>query len=54
MLCSSCHHMIHREGWQILPSPNDVWFIPPPHIDPAQVPRLGGRARFELREDRAA
>jgi len=54
MLCSFCHHMIHREGWQILPSPNDVWFIPPPHIDPAQVPRLGGRARFELREDRAA
>ncbi|WP_235934224.1 HNH endonuclease signature motif containing protein, partial [Agromyces humi] len=45
MLCSFCHHMIHREGWQILPSPNDVWFIPPPHIDPAQVPRLGGRAR---------
>ncbi|MDR6905057.1 hypothetical protein J2X63_000743 [Agromyces sp. 3263] len=54
MLCSFCHHMIHREGWQILPSPNDVWFIPPPHIDPARVPRLGGRARFELREERAA
>jgi hypothetical protein len=54
MLCSFCHHMIHRDGWQIHPSPNEVWFIPPPHIDPAQVPRLGGRARFELREDRAA
>ncbi len=54
MLCSFCHHMIHREGWKIHPSPNEVWFIPPPHIDPAQVPRLGGRARFELREDRAA
>lgn len=54
MLCSFCHHMIHREGWQILPSPNEVWFIPPPHVDPAQVPRLGGRARFELREERAA
>lgn len=54
MLCSFCHHMIHREGWKILASPNEVWFIPPPHIDPAQVPRLGGRARFELREDVAA
>jgi hypothetical protein len=54
MLFSFCHHMIHREGWQILPSPNEVWFIPPPHIDPARVPRLGGRARFELREARAA
>lgn len=54
MLCSFCHHMIHREGWQIHASPREVWFIPPPHVDPAQAPRLGGRARFELREDRAA
>ncbi|MDQ0574293.1 HNH endonuclease signature motif containing protein [Agromyces albus] len=54
MLCSFCHHMIHRDGWQIHPSTSEVWFIPPPHIDPAQVPRLGGRARFQLREDRAA
>jgi hypothetical protein len=23
-----------------------VWFIPPPHLDPNQTPRLGGRARF--------
>lgn len=54
MLCSFCHHMIHRDGWRIHARPTDVWFIPPPHIDPAQVPRLGGRARFELREERAA
>ena len=54
MLCSFCHHMTHREGWKILASPNEVWFIPPPHIDPAQVPRLGGRARFELAEGVAA
>jgi len=54
MLCTFCHHMIHRDGWQIRPGPTDVWFIPPPHIDPAQVPRLGGRARFELREEQAA
>ncbi|MFC9919637.1 HNH endonuclease signature motif containing protein [Agromyces binzhouensis] len=54
LLCSFCHHMIHRDGWKIHAGPTDVWFIPPPHIDPAQVPRLGGRARFELREERAA
>ncbi|MFC9919645.1 HNH endonuclease signature motif containing protein [Agromyces binzhouensis] len=54
LLCSFCHHMIHRDGWQIRPGPTDVWFIPPPHIDPTQVPRLGGKARFALREDRAA
>ena len=54
LLCSFCHHMIHREGWQIQANPSEVWFIPPPHIDPTQVPRLGGRARFELREVHAA
>ncbi|WP_173922486.1 HNH endonuclease signature motif containing protein [Agromyces sp. Marseille-P2726] len=48
LLCSFCHHMIHRDGWQITASPGEVWFIPPPHVDPHQKPRLGGRARFEL------
>ena len=54
LLCSFCHHMIHRDGWEIRPGPSEVWFIPPPHVDPAQVPRLGGRARFELRRRQAA
>ena len=54
LLCSFCHHMIHREGWEIRPGPSEVWFIPPPHVDPAQVPRLGGRARFELQRRQAA
>ncbi|WP_430645116.1 hypothetical protein [Agromyces sp. GXS1127] len=49
-----CHHMIHRDGWHIHANPTAVWFIPPPHIDPEQTPRLGGRARFELRDDQAA
>lgn len=48
MLCSFCHHRIHREGWGIRASRTEVWFIPPPHVDPAQAPRLGGRARFAL------
>ncbi|MFJ6532068.1 DUF222 domain-containing protein [Microbacterium sp. NPDC091662] len=25
-----------------------VWFIPPPYVDPARTPRLGGRARFDI------
>jgi hypothetical protein len=54
MLCGFCHHMIHREGWQIDASPNEVWFIPPPHVDRDRRPRLGGRARFELASGRAA
>ncbi|MFD4422555.1 DUF222 domain-containing protein [Agromyces sp. NPDC058484] len=54
MLCSFCHHAMHREGWQINATPNEVWFIPPPHVDPDQRPRLGGRARFELGSTRAA
>jgi hypothetical protein len=48
MLCSFCHHTVHREGWRIRIEQGEVWFIPPPHLDPERVPRLGGRARFEL------
>ena len=48
LMCSFCHHMMHREGWSIHADRTEVWFIPPPHVDPQQTPRLGGRARFEL------
>lgn len=48
MLCSFCHHRIHREGWDVRATRTEVWFIPPPHVDPARTPRLGGRARFGL------
>ena len=54
MLCSFCHHTVHREGWQIRATRNEVWFIPPPHVDPGRMPRIGGRARFELHDARAA
>jgi hypothetical protein len=54
MLCSFCHHMVHREGWDIRATPSEIWFIPPLHIDPEQAPRLGGRARFEVNRDAAA
>jgi hypothetical protein len=48
LLCGFCHHSVHRDGWEIRADPGGVRFIPPPHIDPDRVPRLGGRARFEV------
>ncbi|WP_336646707.1 HNH endonuclease signature motif containing protein [Microbacterium sp. USHLN186] len=56
LLCSTCHHRIHDNGWNIRIENSDarsgirgrVWFIPPPHIDPERRPRLGGRARYDI------
>jgi 5-methylcytosine-specific restriction protein A len=48
MLCGFCHRQVHREGWRIRADRSSVWFIPPPHVDPSQRARLGGRARFDL------
>lgn len=55
MLCVACHHTVHRDGWDIDASRDDVWFRPPASIDPARSPRLGGVARFGVtaRERRA-
>ncbi|MFT4230488.1 MAG: DUF222 domain-containing protein [Microbacterium sp.] len=51
LLCESCHHRIHDNGWEIRIDGAGVrakvWFIPPPHVDPDRTPRLGGRARFD-------
>ena len=52
LLCESCHHRIHDNGWEIridgIGVSAKVWFIPPPHVDPARSPRLGGRARYDF------
>ncbi|MCP2638092.1 HNH endonuclease [Microbacterium sp. HD4P20] len=51
LLCESCHHRIHDNGWDIridgAGTRARVWFIPPAHVDSARTPRLGGRARFD-------
>ena len=51
LLCDSCHHRIHENGWEICVDgagvTGRVWFIPPSHVDAARRPRLGGRARFD-------
>ncbi len=52
LLCESCHHRIHDNGWDIrIDGPTirgRVWLIPPPHVDPQQRPRLGGTARYDI------
>ena len=51
LLCESCHHRIHDNGWDIRiegrGTRGKVWFLPPRHVDPERTPRLGGRARFD-------
>ncbi|WP_309104717.1 DUF222 domain-containing protein [Microbacterium sp.] len=52
LLCESCHHRIHDNGWEIrvdgTGTAAHVWFIPPAYVDAARTPRLGGRARFDI------
>jgi hypothetical protein len=46
LLCSHHHHLIHKEQWQIQVQTGIPWFIPPPHIDPQQVPRRNNYFRL--------
>ena len=48
MLCTRCHHDIHRQGWDILVHPGRVEFIPPPDIDPTRRARPGGLAAINI------
>lgn len=52
LLCESCHHRIHDNGWEIRIDgagiTGRVWFIPPPYVDPLRRPRLGWRARYDI------
>ncbi|MET1063977.1 MAG: DUF222 domain-containing protein [Arthrobacter sp.] len=47
LLCSHHHHLIHKEQWTIQLRSGVPWFIPPPHIDPRQVPRQNRYFRLE-------
>ncbi len=50
LLCSRCHHRVHRDEWEIrIDTAGRVWFIPPPTIDPTGTPRPGVQ-RQTLRE----
>jgi hypothetical protein len=48
MLCTRCHHDVHRQGWEILVRAGTVDFIPPPEIDPLRKARPGGRAAIDV------
>ncbi|WP_062203844.1 HNH endonuclease [Demequina salsinemoris] len=48
LLCTSCHHDVHRDGWGIEIRDHQVWLIPPRHVDATRTPRLGGRAALDL------
>jgi hypothetical protein len=52
LLCESCHHRIHDNGWDIRIEGTGVrarvWFIPPVSVDRTRTPRLGGRARYDF------
>ena len=47
LLCSHHHHVIHKEQWTIRLRSGVPWFIPPPHLDPRQVPRRNSYFRLE-------
>ena len=47
LLCSHHHHVIHKEQWTIQLRSGVPWFIPPPHVDPGQVPRRNRYFRHE-------
>ncbi|HSL37831.1 MAG TPA: DUF222 domain-containing protein, partial [Arthrobacter sp.] len=47
LLCSHHHHVIHKEQWTIQLRNGVPWFIPPPHVDPRQMPRRNRYFRLE-------
>lgn len=50
MLCTRCHHDVHRQGWEILVRAGCVDFVPPPQINPTRRARPGGLAAIEVGE----
>lgn len=48
LLCTGCHHRVHRDGWKLDIKNGEVWITAPPSVDPSQRPRRGGRARMRL------
>jgi hypothetical protein len=49
LLCTSCHHTIHKDDWDIRVDNGEVWLTPPTHIDPTRTPQRGGRRRHDYR-----
>lgn len=51
LLCTSCHHLIHDQGWDIridgVGITAHVWLIPPAWVDPTRSPRPAARRRHD-------
>ncbi len=48
MLCTRCHHDMHRQGWDIRVRGGVVEFVPPASIDGRRAPVVGGVAAVTL------
>ncbi|WP_084103643.1 HNH endonuclease signature motif containing protein [Demequina sp. NBRC 110056] len=48
MLCTRCHHDIHRLGWRITINGRHVTFTPPSNLDPDRTPHPGGESVFDV------
>lgn len=53
LLCTGCHHRIHRDGWKIQVLDGEVWFFPPPGVRSEVGPRIGGKAHLALDKPQA-
>jgi len=40
LLCRHHHLLLHNNAWEITRDAADYWLVPPPTVDPQQVPRL--------------
>ncbi len=48
LLCTACHHRVHRDGWEITVREDGVRFVPPRGVNPARTAYVGGRARYDI------
>jgi hypothetical protein len=49
--CSSHHHSVHDNGWEVAVKNGVPWFIPPSSVDIYRTPRRGrSRPHIELPE----
>lgn len=39
LLCRFMHMLLHNNGWRIYRDDSGYWLVPPPDVDPRQVPR---------------
>lgn len=46
LLCTSCHHRLHRDGWEVRATRARVEMIPPASVNPTRKPVPAGRERF--------